>query len=163
MFQCAGGVPDSKGYLYRAGNSKQVSVLVDFMADAEQIARICLLRGLVSGLPAAVWLERLTRMHQGSGHASHDHNHHHDAVDTAIAASCCSKQQGTNQSWCLLTDEVLPLACDLAEEATDGHTQFHAQVLISSCLLQMLECRKVGEVLSNALLCLSVEDTSHPQ
>ncbi|KAK9830799.1 hypothetical protein WJX74_007694 [Apatococcus lobatus] len=55
-FQQPGVMPERMGFLQKARRGKQGSVLDSLMADTEQIAQICLLRGLVSGLPTAVWL-----------------------------------------------------------------------------------------------------------
>ncbi|KAK9864532.1 hypothetical protein WJX84_000246 [Apatococcus fuscideae] len=170
-FQQPGVMPERMGFLQKARRGKQGSVLDSLMADTEQIAQICLLRGLVSGLPTAVWLVRLYRIEHVAGNRP-THNTSASAADDVDAAKTpCSnsKQQETRQSWCLLTDGMLPLACRLAEEATDVHAQFHAQVLISSCLLQMLECRKAvraagwtdhGRMQQDALLLKDLSSSS---
>ncbi len=106
------------GYMEMAARQGKCSSLATFMTEASQIAQICLLRGLISGLPTSVWLEDLC---------------------------ICADQATSARSWCLLTEGLLPLACSLAEEASDVHTQFHAQVLVSLCLQQMLDCRQVSQ------------------
>ena len=157
----AGGIPDGTGFVDRARPGKQGSVVHEFMADAEQIAKICMLRGLVSGLPTAVWLEQLSRIRPQISNSLPNQSlaSATNTCDEQMLPICSSAQQEASQSWCLLMDGVLPMACRLAEEATDAHTQYHAQVLISSCLLQMLDCRKVGKgpeqssVMPNSRMC----------
>ena len=145
----AAGQCSAVGYIDEAVAEQGSGMLAAFMTDAELIAQICLLRGLVSGLPDPVWLERLS-LQPAVGPSSTEspamppiHSEQLAATQGAAASLGDGQQQQQQQQWCLLTQGVLPLACQLARKASDMHTQFHAQVLVSSCLLQMLSCRQV--------------------
>ena len=114
--------PEKSGMLEAAIVAQHRSTLVDEVSKFTDFGRLCVLRGLLTGLPRPAL--NVTLLIKNS-----------DNRNTMDDSSEESEQEW--QVWTLLYEGILPALCAFCEGSVDSHFKFHTVTALQICLQQV--------------------------